>query len=100
MATTLKDLIAEREALEAKIAQLRATERSAAIDKIRALIEENGLSQEDIFSRSSSAKASKTSTTKKVAAKYRDPASGNEWSGRGIQPKWLAGKNRDDYLVP
>ena len=35
----------------------------------------------------------------KVAAKYRDPVSGKEWSGRGLAPKWLQGKNKADYLI-
>lgn len=100
MTTSLKELLAQREALERQISELRAAEISSAIAKIHELIEEFGLTQEDIFTRTSSAKARKTSTTKKVAAKYRDPASGKEWSGRGIQPKWLAGKNRDEYLIP
>ncbi|HZF81016.1 MAG TPA: H-NS histone family protein, partial [Rubrivivax sp.] len=27
---------------------------------------------------------------KKVAPKYRDPATGDTWTGRGLKPKWLA----------
>ena len=32
-------------------------------------------------------------------AKYYDPSTGNAWSGRGKLPKWLVGKNLDDYLI-
>lgn len=39
------------------------------------------------------------STTKKVSAKYRDPISGKDWSGRGLAPKWISGKNKEDYLI-
>ena len=98
MATTLKDLLAQRVALEKQISELRVSEMADAIAKIHSLIEEFGLTQEDIFTRTSSAKARKTSVNK-VAAKYRDPISGNEWSGRGLAPKWLKDKNRDDYLI-
>lgn len=98
MSTTLKQLLAEREALDQKIMEHRAAETSDAISKIHALIEEYGLTQEDIFARRSSTKARKTSTTK-VAAKYRDPISGASWSGRGMTPKWLAGKNKEDFLI-
>lgn len=52
--------------------------------------------------------ASKTKLTRsakgtKVAIKYRDD-SGNGWSGRGSQPRWLraaieAGKKIEDFLV-
>jgi len=30
--------------------------------------------------------------------KYRDPASGKTWSGRGREPLWLAGR-RDEFLI-
>lgn len=38
------------------------------------------------------------------AVKYRDPATGSTWSGRGLNPKWVtaalaAGGQLDDYLV-
>jgi DNA-binding protein H-NS len=40
----------------------------------------------------------------KVAAKYRDPASGKTWSGRGLKPRWLseaiaAGKQLTDFSI-
>ncbi|MCO1451134.1 H-NS histone family protein [Burkholderia multivorans] len=31
--------------------------------------------------------------------KYYDPSTGKEWSGFGPRPKWLVGKNLDDYRV-
>ena len=34
-----------------------------------------------------------------VAPKYRDPNSGSTWSGRGKPPKWIAGQNRDQFLI-
>ena len=39
-----------------------------------------------------------------VAAKYRNKATGETWSGRGLQPKWLkaalaAGRKIDDFAV-
>lgn len=97
MSATLKQLLAEQAALEKKISEVRMAEKSDAITKIQALIEENGLTQDDIFAhRTSKAKTQKSKTT--VPAKYRDPISGKEWSGRGLAPKWLTG-NREDFLI-
>lgn len=31
--------------------------------------------------------------------KYCDPVSGATWSGRGRAPGWIAGKDRDDFLI-
>ena len=35
----------------------------------------------------------------KVAAKYRDPTTGKTWTGRGVAPKWIAGKDRDAFRI-
>ena len=95
---TLQELIAQKEALEKLIQDTRQTELASAIGKVRALMTEYGLSQEDIFGTVRASKKTKPEGSK-VAAKYRDSISGKEWSGRGLQPKWLEGKNREDYLI-
>ena len=43
-------------------------------------------------------------TVSRVEPKYRDPATGETWSGRGRMATWLkrkqdAGEDIDDYLV-
>lgn len=48
------------------------------------------------------AKAAKS--RKAVAAKYRNPANGDAWSGRGRVPKWLVavegvGRKREEFAV-
>ena len=97
---TLQELIAQKEALEKQIQEQRHSELSEAVGKVKALIAEFGLTQEDIFGGVRAAKKDKVEGVKaKVAAKYRDPVSGKEWSGRGISPKWLQGKNKADFLI-
>ncbi len=91
---TLKELIAQKEALEQQIAETRAKELADAIAKVKALVEEHGLTQSDIFGTTRGAKKAKT----KVAAKYRDQ-NGNEWSGRGKAPLWIAGKDRTKFQI-
>jgi DNA-binding protein H-NS len=51
-----------------------------------------------------SAKAKAAKPRKPVAAKYRNAATGESWSGRGRVPKWLAaelakGRKREEFLV-
>src|SRR5215469_12034652 len=41
---------------------------------------------------------------RKVAPKYRDPATGETWAGRGARPRWLvahlkAGKKLTDFAI-
>lgn len=83
---TLSDLLAQKAALEKQIAEFQRSQRDEAVNKVKALMAEYGLTLADIGSKSAAA-PKKTST--KVAAKYRNPATGDTWSGRGLKPKWL-----------
>jgi DNA-binding protein H-NS len=95
---TLQELIAQKEALEKLIQDTRQTELADAISQVKSLIANFGLTQEDIFGASRGAKKVKPEGSK-VAAKYRDPVSGKEWSGRGLAPKWLQGRDKSEFLI-
>jgi DNA-binding protein H-NS len=100
MAQTYKELLQQREALELAIAQARQNEISAAVTKVRALVAEFGLTAQDVFpGRNSKVGAAKTKTASKVAAKYRDPATGQTWTGRGKAPKWIEGRDRSLFTI-
>ena len=49
---------------------------------------EHGLTAADLIAKTPNPRAS--TSGRKVAAKYRDPASGQTWTGRGLKPKWLS----------
>ena len=98
----LQELLARKEALEREIEQTRKQERADAIAQVRSLMAEHGLTLADL-SLKAAAKASAASGTK-VAPKFRDKATGQTWSGRGLQPNWLkaalaAGAKLDDFRV-
>lgn len=93
---TYKELVAQREALEAQIAQARALEISDAVSKVRNLIAEYGLAPEDVFP----AKSGRTGkATGPVPAKYRDPVTGATWTGRGRAPLWIADRDRTQFAI-
>ena len=101
--SSLKDLIAQRAELERQIDEKGRQERSDAISKVRALMADHGLSASDLAGGRGAAKTA-TSKGSKVAAKYRNTDTGETWSGRGLQPKWLksaiaAGKKIEDFSV-
>ena len=103
---SLKELIAQKEALEVEIERTRATARGEALDKIRVLMEEYGLTAADIAPRPATKRPGKQGPGKggKVAAKYRNRDTGDTWSGRGLQPKWLKaaladGRKLGDFTV-
>lgn len=93
---TYKELLAQRQNLEAQIQAARKTETQDAAAAARQLIAEFGLTQDDVFP-SGRAKRSIKGTT--VAPKYRDPGSGATWTGRGKAPRWIADKDRSQYEI-
>jgi DNA-binding protein H-NS len=102
---TLQELMAQKEALDKQIEQTKHQERGAAVEKVRALMAEYGLTVADLgkSSPAKSAKKTKTGGTK-VAAKYRNASTGESWSGRGLQPRWLkaalaSGRKISDFAV-
>lgn len=102
MTTALSDLLAQKAAIEKQIVEAQREERSAAIAQVRTLMSQYGLSLADLQGRSSA--PSRVKPAAKVAPKFRDPATGSTWSGRGLQPKWLKaalanGKSLSDFAL-
>jgi DNA-binding protein H-NS len=101
---TLNELLAQKAALEKQIMDAQREERASAIAQVKSLMAQYGLSLADLGSRSAPVQAPKKAGSGKVAPKYRDPATGDSWSGRGLQPKWLkaalaAGRTLSDFLI-
>lgn len=111
MATNYRSLVAQRAALERKIVQARKREIANVVKQINALIAEYELTPQELrFGKSSrvikqtaapAKKSARVTRAAKVAApapKYRDPETGNTWSGRGRAPKWIVG-DKSNYLI-
>lgn len=84
----LSELLAQKAALEQQIIEVQREQRAQAIAQVRALMTEYGLSLADLGSRPAAAPR-KGPAGGKVAAKFRNAATGETWSGRGLQPNWL-----------
>lgn len=105
--SSLAELIEQKAALEKRIAEAQTQERAAAIAQIRLLMDQHGLTLADLGGRAVAAKSGSRAGPRKgskVPIKYRDPATGNAWSGRGLQPKWLQaalaqGRQLSDFAV-
>lgn len=108
---TLQELMAQRAELEAKIHEMTSVQRVEALAKIKEIMAEYGLTLADIAGkvgvgqrspRLPSSRGVKAGSV--VAAKYRNPATGETWSGRGLKPRWLTaqlaeGKQLSDFLI-
>lgn len=94
---TYKELLKQQEALALQVEEARKREISDAVSQVRQMVSEFGLTERDVFP--SGRKSGGTRTGGKVAPKYRDPATGQTWTGRGKAPKWIDGKDRSNYLI-
>jgi DNA-binding protein H-NS len=97
MNSTYSELLKQRSELDQKIEQARAQELNAAIQQIRELMNQYGITAQEIMS--AGAKLHLRRERAKVEPKYRDPATGATWSGRGKPPAWIAGKDRALFVI-
>lgn len=100
---TLNELLAQKASLEKQIIDAQREEKAGAIAQVKALMAEHGLSLADLGTRAAAA-PKRSGPTGKVAPKYRNPATGDTWTGRGLQPKWLkaalaSGAHLSDFAI-
>lgn len=96
---TYTELKAQAEALLKQAEVARRAEIASVVAEIQVRMKEYGITLDDL---KGGAKKAKARTA--VAAKYRNPATGESWSGRGRAPKWLAeeqakGRSKDAFLI-
>ncbi|MGF6773944.1 DNA-binding protein H-NS [Paraburkholderia sp. GAS199] len=90
-----KQLTAQLEKLHKEVAVAREKEIAQAIADIKQKVAEYDLTAEELGF-SSKPKAARKAPS---VAKYRNPKTGETWSGRGRSPAWLEGKNRERFLI-
>ncbi|CAN7656348.1 H-NS histone family protein [Acidovorax sp. LjRoot129] len=95
MTTTYQELVRQRAELDRQIEEARSQELDAAVKQIRDLMSHYGITVNEIMPAAERAPRAR----QRVEPKYRDPASGKTWSGRGKPPLWIAGKERSDFLI-
>ncbi|MBP8144079.1 H-NS histone family protein [Pseudorhodoferax sp.] len=97
---TLQELMAQRSALDKQIEETQARDRGAAVAKVKSLMAEYGLTLADLNGRAKGAPKAPS----RVAPKYRNNATGETWTGRGLKPKWLqaalnGGAKLEDFII-
>ena len=78
----------------------RKAEIASVVADIKSKMQEYGITVADL---SSGARGSRAKGAT-VAAKYRDPETGDTWTGRGKRPRWLqarinAGRTLESFLI-
>lgn len=98
-----KQLLSQIEKLQSQAKEERKKEISGVVAEIKAKMAEYGLTPADLgFGGAKASKAGGKKST--VPPKYRDPATGATWSGRGRAPKWIVeaekrGVKREKFLI-
>jgi DNA-binding protein H-NS len=104
---TYSDVKAAIDKLQARAEELRQAEKAGVISRIRDAISVYGITAAELGLAAGGARSpargavAAPSTKMQVGvAKYRDPASGKTWTGRGKPPLWIVGaKDRDAFLI-
>lgn len=91
--TDYKTLLQQKAELDARIAEVMKTEKAGAVAEARTLVQQYQLTEQDVFPSRVKPKVSVGEP------KYRDPATGATWTGRGKPPNWIQGKIRTSYLI-
>lgn len=90
---TYQELLRQRDSLNAEIAKAKSHARANVLVEIRRLVAEFDIASNEIFG------DERHRTRARSPAKYRNPATGETWSGRGRPPAWIAGHERTAYLI-
>lgn len=81
--------------LHKEVAAAREKEVAQVIADIKQKVAEYDLTAEELGLTGKRNVARKSASV----ARYRNPKTGETWSGRGRSPAWLAGKNRERFLI-
>lgn len=94
--TTYQEYKAKIAELENLAENARKNEVSKAKEQIATIMRDYGLTIADL---GTVTKAKPVKTRAPVPTKYRDDATGQTWTGRGRAPKWLEGKDKNQFLI-
>ena len=91
---TYKELLARKQELDAEIAAARQAEADAAMVSLTVASAAFGFSVDDVFGTRRKARSVSSG-----APRFRHPDTGETWGGRGPRPRWLKGKDPEQFRV-
>ena len=97
-AKSVEELQVEREKLDAEIKAKQDAQKASVIAQIKTVVDTYSISVDELVEALGGLKSKRKGI--KAKQKFRDPASGATWSGRGKEPAWIKGQNRGDFLIP
>lgn len=95
---SVEDLQRHQEEVDRKIHEKQAAEKKAVIDQIVNVVHTYDIPIDELVEALGGLKIKRKGVP--AVQKYRDPATGVTWSGRGKEPAWIRGKKREKFLIP
>lgn len=92
-----EELLRKKADIEAKLEEARAREIADAKAKVKDLISQFNLKPQDLFGTKAVRRVGKSGG--KVEPKFRNPASGETWTGRCKAPRWIQDQDRAKFLI-
>lgn len=101
---SLAEMESELAKLQAEVTQKRESVRAEALEGIEQMLSSGTLAAADLLGllhklNMAPPIAHQSKRDSRRPPKYRDPESGQTWTGQGAMPNWIKGKNADDYLI-
>lgn len=94
--TSYAEYVEQISKLQSLAEAARKDELSGAMQKIKDLMQQYGITVDDLSS-GTRAKPAKVKGT--VAAQFKNPETGETWTGRGRAPRWLVGKDKEQFRM-
>lgn len=97
--STYKELLNKKEEIENQLTEFRQSHRLEAINETIQLINDFKLTKSEVFKSNGKKKVEQSKA--KGEAKYRDPISKKEWTGKGPAPSWMPNdaEGRKAFLI-
>ncbi|ABO59897.1 H-NS histone family protein (plasmid) [Burkholderia vietnamiensis] len=93
--SNIRELRAQLGHVNLLLSEAKEREKAEALAAFKEQVDLYGISEKELLTALGFAKGRKARTP----AKYYDPSSGKSWTGHGPRPKWLQGRNLDDFLI-
>ncbi len=94
---SVEELKKQEADIQRQIAERQKIEKDAVIQQIVDVSTQYNVTIEDLIEAMGGFKPKRKGV--KATPKYRDPVTGTTWSGRGKEPTWMRGLERDDFLI-
>jgi DNA-binding protein H-NS len=94
---TVEDLKRQQEELDRRIRQKQEAEKRNVIKQIVDVVNQYNIPVPELVDALGGMKIKRKGV--KAIPKYQDPVTGAIWTGRGKEPTWIRGQDRDQFLI-